>query len=64
MATYKVDYTKKIGSNGSILVKANNEQQALMNAKNLCATGSDFRNATITDEAYLKPRQQGFQGKN
>lgn len=64
MKTYKVTYTKAIGSEGSILVKANDESQALRNAKNLCATGSDFRNPVETTEEYTKPRKQGFAGYN
>lgn len=64
MKTFKVTYTKKVGGEGSILVKAQDENQALKNAKYLCATGSDFRNAIETDEAYSKPRKQGFQGYN
>lgn len=63
-STYSVTYTKKIGGEGSILVKADDEAQALANAKNLCATGSDFRNPVKTDEEYSKPRKQGFQGYN
>jgi hypothetical protein len=62
--TYKVDYTKKIGGTGSILVKAESIENALMNAKNLCATGSDFRNAALSNEEYQKPRKQGFAGRN
>jgi len=64
MKTYKVNYTKHIGSTGVILVKANNESQAITNAKDLCATGKDFRDAIVTDEKYLKPRKQGFFGRN
>jgi hypothetical protein len=64
MKTYKVNYTKHIGGLGSILVKANNENQAIANAKDLCATGKDFRDAIVTDEKYLKPRKQGFFGRN
>jgi hypothetical protein len=64
MKTFKVTYTKRIGGEGTINVKANDENQALRNAKNLCATGSDFRNAILTDEKYLKPRKQGFSGFN
>ena len=62
MNTYKVTYTKKISGEGSILVKAENESQALKNAKYLCFTGSDFRNAIETDEIYIKPSKNGFQG--
>jgi len=64
MKTYNVTYTKKIGGEGSILVKAQNEEQAISNAKNNCATGSDFRNPVETQEKYIKPRKQGFQGYN
>ena len=62
--TYKVTYTKKIGTQGSILVIAENSEQAISRAKNLCYTGSDFRDAVITDELYTKPRKQGFFGSN
>lgn len=64
MKTFKVTYTKKIGREGAILVKANDGQQALKNAKFLCFTGSDFRNAIETDEEYSKPRKQGFFGRH
>ena len=59
---YKVTYTKRVGGIGTILVKAHNEQDALVNAKHLCFTGSDFRNPTLTDEVYIKTRKQGFYG--
>lgn len=62
--TYKVTYTKAIGGEGTILVKANDEAQALKNAKNLCSTGEYFRDAKLTDKPYVKPRKQGFQGFN
>jgi len=62
--TYNVEYTKRIGGTGTILVKATDKQNALRNARNLCATGSDFRNATTTDAEYSKPRKQGFAGNN
>ena len=64
MKTFKVTYTKRIGGEGSILVKANNEAHAYGNAKGLCATGSDFRNAEETNQEYSKPRKQGFAGFN
>lgn len=64
MKTFNVTYTKRIGGEGTILVKAENEEQALKNARFLCATGSDFRDATETDEAYSKPRKQGFYGRH
>lgn len=62
MKKYNVTYTKKIGGNGVIMVKANSQEQAIANAKYLCFTGSDFRNATETNEPYMKPRKQGYQG--
>lgn len=61
---YKVDYTKKIGGVSSILVRAHDEEQALKNARFLCVTGSDFRNAREADEVYVKPMKQGFQGRH
>ena len=53
-----------MGGTNTILVKATSEKEAIGNAKNLCATGSDFRNATITNDEYVKPRKQGFAGYN
>ena len=46
---FKVTYTKAVGGNGSILVIAENEQQAISRAKGLCATGSNFRDAVVTN---------------
>ena len=62
--SFKVEYTKHVGGVGSIIVRADTPEQALGNAKGLCATGSDFRNATETSEKYVKPRKQGFAGFN
>ena len=62
--TFKVTYTKKIGGVGSILVVADNANQAIQRAAHLCYTGSDFRNAEETDEIYEKPRKQGFYGRH
>ena len=45
--TYKVTYTKAIGTTGVLTVKARNEKEALANAKNTCKTGSDFRNPIL-----------------
>ena len=64
MKTYEVTYTKKIGGDGSILVKAENEVKAIENAKFLCATGSNFRNPSETEKEYKKPRKQGFAGRH
>lgn len=64
MKTFQVTYTKNTGGEGTILVKAENEAQALKNAQFLCATGSEFRHAIETKEAYSKPRKQGFFGRH
>lgn len=61
--TFEVTYTKKVGGNGTIIVRAENKAQALRNAKYLCFTGSDFRGAKlVSDNQYTKPSKQGFQG--
>ncbi len=62
MKTFQVTYTKHIGGDGTILVKGQDREQALKNAKFLCATGRDFRDPVETERAYVKPRKQGFQG--
>lgn len=61
--TFEVTYTKRIGGTGIILVKAVNEIMALNNARFLCATGTNFRNAIESGKNYIKPRRQGFQGR-
>ena len=62
--TFRVIYTKYIGGNGTIIVKAKDEMQAINNAKYLCATGKDFREPQqIDDSLYTKPRKQGFHGR-
>ena len=62
--TFRVTYTKYIGGNGTIIVKAKDEIQAIANAKYLCATGKNFRELQqIEDSLYTKPRRQGFQGR-
>lgn len=61
---YEVEYTRKVGGTGTIIVRAKNEKMALINAKELCFTGSDFRNANETKKEYAKPRKQGFAGRN
>lgn len=63
--TYKVAYTKRNGQLGSIIVKSNNEDNAIKCASYHCFTGSDFRNAEQIDNSlYVKPSQQGFQGSD
>jgi len=64
MKTYNVTYTKAIGTNGVIMVKARNEKEALSNAKNCCFTGSNFRDAVETTQQYIKPSKMGYQGSN
>lgn len=62
--TFRVTYTKYIGGDGTIIVKAKDEIQAVANAKYLCATGKNFREPQqIDDNLYIKPRKQGFQGR-
>lgn len=60
MKTFKVTYTTFKGIEKTLLVKANNENQAISNAKNVCRTGSNFINPVETDEKYLKPIKQGY----
>ena len=61
--TYKVNYDKKVGGVGSVLVKAPDPTQALKNAKQHVFTGKNFRNPKLVDSSkYKKPRKQGFQG--
>lgn len=64
MNTYKVTYTKATGSNGTILVRANDEKQAVVNAKDVCYMGREFRNPVLFTGQYIKPRKQGFFGHN
>lgn len=62
---FEVTYTKKVGGEGTIIVKGTNEEHAIKNAKFLCFTGSDFRNAKEVDcSLYSKPRNQGFMGSH
>lgn len=59
---FNVEYTKKVGGNGIIMVKADTNAEAIKNARYLCFTGSDFRNPVETKEEYSTPGKQGFQG--
>ena len=62
--TFRVAYTKYIGGNGTIIVKAKDEMQAIANAKYLCATGKDFREPQqVDDNLYKKPIKQVFHGR-
>lgn len=62
---FQVTYTKAIGGNGTIMVKAPNAESAISNAQYLCHTGSDFRDAVEIDPAqYISPSKQGFAGGN
>jgi hypothetical protein len=61
--TFSVDYDRKVGGIGNIIVKAINEKEALKSASDCCFTGSNFRNAKKIDNSlYVKPSKQGFQG--
>lgn len=60
---FEVTYTKRIGGNGTIIVKAHNELAAISHAKYLCFTGANFRDAIeVSFDLYTKPVKQGFQG--
>lgn len=61
---FNVTYTKAIGGNGTLQVKARNEAEALKNAKFLCFTGRDFRNAVEAAVPYTKPSRLGFAGSH
>lgn len=62
--TFRVTYTKYIGGNGTIIVKAKDEIHAIANAKYLCVTGKNFREPQQVDNnLYKKPRKQGFLGR-
>lgn len=54
-----VEYTKAIGGVGRLFVKARNENEALSNAKNICFTGRDFKNAVETSEAVKTAKGSG-----
>lgn len=61
--TFRVTYTKKIGGESFVTVKASDEKEAIANAKQHVFTGSDFRNPVVVDAAlYTKPINQGFHG--
>jgi hypothetical protein len=63
--TYKVWYDKRVGGVGHVIVKAQDPNQALKNAKYSVATGSNFRNPKKVDgRTYKKPRKQGFAGRD
>ncbi len=63
--TYKVNYDKRVGGVGSVLVKAPNPTQAIKNAKFSVATGKNFRNAKlVATGTYVKPKKQGYAGRN
>lgn len=61
--TYSVNYTKKTGASGTIIVKAASAANAITNAKHLCYTGTNFCNPVEIEQAiYIKPKKQGFAG--
>lgn len=50
---FEVSYTKKVGGDSTIIVKAENEETALKNAAYLCHTGSNFRSPRrVLDGSY------------
>jgi|GEM_PF-969319 hypothetical protein len=55
--TFRVTYTKYIGGNGTIIVKAKDEMQAINNAKYLCATGKDFREPQQIDDSLIQNQE-------
>lgn len=59
---FDVTYTAANGAERHIVVKAENEAEALQHAKYQCYTGENFRNPIISNEIYSTPRQNGFQG--
>lgn len=62
---FQVTYTKRIGGNGTILVKCPTIEMATKLASNMCFTGSDFRDPIeMPLEMYVKTTKQGFAGSN
>lgn len=62
---FQVTYTKKVGGNGTILVKCKSIENATKLASNMCFTGSDFRDPIeMPLEMYTKTTKQGFAGSN
>ncbi|MGL4598511.1 MAG: hypothetical protein ACRCYO_13420 [Bacteroidia bacterium] len=65
MKAFNVEYTKKVGGTGTIMVKAIDKENALRTAKFLCFMGSEFRNPVeVSITGYVKPRKQGFAGSH
>jgi hypothetical protein len=56
--TYEVLYTKAIGGDGFILVRAHDMAESLVLAKICCFTGSHFRDSVVTDKKYISPKDQ------
>lgn len=50
---FEVTYDKAIGTVGTIIVGANNEKEAINNAKNLRWTGRNFRNPIRVENTKL-----------
>lgn len=51
---YRVNYTKANGQESYLIVQGLNEKEAIGNAKFLCFTGKNFRDAKLTEEKYIK----------
>ena len=53
--TYSVTYTNHNGQTAEIIVRAQNEAEAIANAKSMRWTGSDFRNPVqVSDRLYSR----------
>jgi hypothetical protein len=54
---YEVSYTKKVGGEGKVTVKARNEKEALANASFNVFTGKDFK--VVGEVAQTKDTVKG-----
>lgn len=50
---FEVTYDRQIGDSTTIIVKANNEKEAINNAKNQRYTGKNFRNPIRVENTKL-----------
>lgn len=50
---FEVTYDKAIGTVGTIIVGANNEKEAINNARNQRHTGENFRNPILLENTKL-----------
>lgn len=62
---FSVDYDKKNGQPGRMVVRANDEESALKNARFDCFTGSNFRNPVqIEKESTFAEINKSRSGRN